>query len=79
MKIEILGPGCAKCREMYDAACEAVKQAGLEAEVIKIEKLDEIVKRGVMLTPGLVIDGKVVSSGKPLDTKQIAALLPDRT
>ena len=75
MKIEILGTGCAKCRKQYDAAEEAVKQSGVQAEIVKIEKLDEIMERGVMMTPSVVLNGKVVSFGKLLPAKEIASLL----
>jgi small redox-active disulfide protein 2 len=75
MKIEVLGTGCAKCKKQYNAALEAVSQSGIQAEVVKIEKIDEIMDRGVMLTPSLVLNGKVVSSGKMLSAKAIASLL----
>lgn len=75
MKLEILGTGCTKCRKLYDETVSAVKLAGVEAEVVKVEKIDEIMKRGVMMTPCLVIDGKVVSCGKVLKASEIAAML----
>ncbi len=52
-KIEILGTGCAKCKRLYANVQEAVKDLKITADVIKVEDLDEIVERGVMLTPGL--------------------------
>lgn len=75
MKIEILGTGCAKCRKQFVAAEEAVRQSGIEAEVVKVEQLDEIMERGVMMTPSLVLNGKVVSSGKVVAAKVIASML----
>lgn len=75
MKIEILGTGCTKCRKLFDQVTQAVQQAGLDAEIVKVERIDEIMKRGLMLTPGLAINGKVVSSGKVPKAKAIAALL----
>jgi small redox-active disulfide protein 2 len=75
MKIEVLGTGCAKCRKQFIAAEEAVSQSGIQAEVVKVEKLDEIMERGVMMTPCLVLNGKVVSSGKVLPAKVIASML----
>lgn len=75
MKIEILGTGCAKCRKQFVAAEEAAKQSGVQAEIVKVEKLDEIMERGVMMTPSLVLNGKVVSSGKVLPAKVIASML----
>ena len=79
MKIEVLGIGCAKCRKLFDAAQEAARLSGIQAEVVKVEKIEEIMKRGVMLTPCLVLNGKVVSSGKVLPVKDIAALLAAAT
>lgn len=75
MRIEVLGTGCMKCRKQYDEVMKAVRTAGVEAEVVKVEKIDEIMKRGVMLTPSLLINGKVVSSGKVLSARDCAALL----
>jgi len=64
MKIHVLGPGCAKCHKTFDNAQEAVKAAGVQAEVVKVEKIDEIMKFGVMITPALAIDGQVKVAGK---------------
>lgn len=64
MEIKVLGPGCPKCKSLYKAVVEAVEEMGMSADVKKIEKLDEIVDAGVMLTPGLVINGKLKASGK---------------
>jgi small redox-active disulfide protein 2 len=75
MKIEVLGTGCAKCKKQFTAAEEAVSQSGVKAEVVKVETIDEILERGVMMTPGLVINGEVVSAGRVLPAKAIAALL----
>lgn len=64
MEIKVLGPGCAKCKAMHKAVVETINEMGLSADVKKVEKLDEIVEAGVMLTPGLVINGKLKVSGK---------------
>ena len=64
MKVEVLGTGCAKCNKLYDEATRAVEASGVSAELVKVEKLDEIMAYGVMMTPALVIDGAVVCSGK---------------
>ena len=64
MKIEILGMGCPKCKMLYENAQAAVKEAGVKAEVVKVEDMDNIIGYGVMMTPALVIDGEVKTSGK---------------
>lgn len=64
MKIEILGIGCPKCKMLYENVQMAVKEVGAKAEVIKVEDIDKIIGYGVMMTPALVIDGEVKTSGK---------------
>lgn len=75
MKIEILGSGCAKCKRLAKNTEKAVKNTKKEAEIIKVEDMTEIMNRGVMITPALSIDGKVVSSGKVLKPDEISKLL----
>ena len=64
MKIEILGPGCPKCKKVAELAEQAVKESGVEAEIVKVADINEIMDRGVMFTPALVINGEVKSTGK---------------
>jgi small redox-active disulfide protein 2 len=64
MKIEILGTGCPKCKKLYELTNEAIKESGVQAELVKVEKINEIMNYGVMMTPALVIDGKVKVAGK---------------
>jgi len=73
--VQILGMGCPKCRQLAANAEEAIRQVGVDAEVVKIEKLPEIMEFGVMTTPALAIDGEVKASGKVLSVDEIAALL----
>lgn len=73
--IEVLGSGCANCNRLEANAREAVTMAGVEAEVLHVTDPREIVGRGVMSTPGLVIDGKVVSAGRVPSAGDIAAWL----
>jgi len=75
MKIEILGTGCPKCDALYANAVRAVQETGVEAEVVKVTDIRELMKRGVIITPGLSIDGKVKSSGKALGVEEIKTLL----
>ncbi len=64
MKIEILGMGCPKCKMLYENAKKAVNEKGIQAEVLKVEDMDKITNYGVMMTPALVIDGEVKTTGK---------------
>ena len=73
--IEVLGPGCANCMRLERAAREAVAMAGVEAEVRHVTDYAEIAARGVLQTPGLVIDGKVVSDGRVPTAGDIAGWL----
>lgn len=75
MKIQILGTGCPKCKQLTANAEQAIKEAGIDAEIEKVTDLQEIMKFGVMMTPGLAVDGEVKSSGKLLSPKEIASLL----
>ena len=75
MEIKILGPGCRNCEKLQANATEALKKIGMEATIIKVEDPKEIAKYGIMQTPGLVINEKVVSYGRILTPKHIAELL----
>lgn len=70
-KIQILGPGCPKCKLLFANAEAAVKSAGIEARLEKVEKIVEIMKFGVMTTPALVVDGQVKSAGRLLTPDEI--------
>jgi small redox-active disulfide protein 2 len=76
MKIQILGPGCPKCTKLTENVKTAVQESGIDAEVEKVSDMLKIMEYGVLMTPGLVIDGKVVSSGKVLSVEQVKALFP---
>jgi small redox-active disulfide protein 2 len=75
VKIEVLGPGCDNCKRLEKNALEAVAMAGVEAEVIKVVDYRDIMARGVMSTPGLVIDDRVVSVGRVPSAGDIAEWL----
>ena len=75
MKIQILGTGCPKCKQLENAAREAVETLGNGAIIEKVTDIEAIMSMGVMLTPALVIDGTVKSAGKVLNGAQIAALI----
>ncbi len=75
--IEVLGPGCNNCQRLEAAAREAVAMAGLDAEVVHVTDYAEIAAKGVMNTPGLIIDGKVVSTGRVPSAGDIAVWLTE--
>ena len=75
VKIEVLGSGCANCQKLEANARAAVGMAGVEAEVVKVTDYAEIAARGVMNTPGLVIDGQVRSAGRVPSAGDIAEWL----
>lgn len=75
MEIKVLGTGCAKCKTLENHTREAVAQLSLDAEVIKVEDIMEIMRLGVLTTPGLVVDGKVVVKGKVPSVAEIKDIL----
>ena len=75
MKVQILGTGCVKCKALAANAEQAIVEAGVDAYVEKITDLQEIMRFGVMMTPGLAIDGEVKSTGKVLSSSEISELL----
>jgi small redox-active disulfide protein 2 len=74
-KIQILGTGCPKCKALTANAEAAIKALGIEAQIEKVDKIQDIMKFGVMMTPALVVDGQVKSVGKVLSATDIEALL----
>jgi small redox-active disulfide protein 2 len=64
MEIEVLGPGCANCKRLYEEAQKAVALSGQAATITKVEAIEDIARYNLLRTPGLVIDGKVVASGR---------------
>ena len=75
MKIEILGTGCAKCESLAANAKAAADKLGITYELCKVTDLNEIMKRGVMLTPALAIDGQVKVSGKVAGEAELTTML----
>lgn len=73
--IEVVGTGCAKCRRLLKNAEKAVNELGIDAEIVKIDDITEIVERGVFLTPGLIVDGELKVSGRVADVKEIKEIL----
>ncbi|WOF16632.1 thioredoxin family protein [Methanoplanus sp. FWC-SCC4] len=75
VKIEVLGTGCMKCKRLMKNVEKAVSELGIEAEVIKVEELDAILDKGVMLTPALMVDDELKVSGRVADVKEIKEIL----
>ncbi len=75
MKIEILGTGCSKCKTLFEVTKEAVAKSGKFAQIEKIEDPVEIMNRGVMSTPALMIDGKVIMSGRVPSVQEVQEFL----
>ena len=75
VKIEVLGTKCAKCKRVEKNARDAVKELGLNIDVIKIDDFEEIIRRGIMMTPGLVIDGEIVALGRVPSVDEIKSML----
>lgn len=74
-KIQILGTGCPKCKKLAECAEQAAKELGIEYELEKVTQINDIMKFGVMMTPALVVDGKVKLVGKVPTIEEIKGLL----
>ena len=64
MKLEILGTGCPKCKKLTELAKESIAELGIQTEIIKVDKINDIMNYGVMMTPALAIDGEVKVAGR---------------
>ena len=79
MEIKVLGPGCANCHKMEEMAKTAVKDLGIEATIEKITDIGQIAMHGILSTPGLIVNGKIKHSGKPLPTlEKVKELIKER-
>ena len=77
LTIKVLGPGCANCKKVEQAARQVVASMGLEAEVIKVTDYAEMMQYNIMSTPGLVINEKLVSAGRIPTEGQITTWVVD--
>jgi small redox-active disulfide protein 2 len=75
MEIKVLGTGCPKCKSLEKSTREAVAKYNIQATVSKVEDISEIMNYGVMITPALVVDGKVVLKGRVPSADEIAKIL----
>jgi small redox-active disulfide protein 2 len=78
MKIEVAGPGCPRCKATEKNVNEALKQLGIDTEVTHIYDMGEIIKRRVMFTPALIVDGQIRTSGKIPTVDEIKRILSTR-
>jgi small redox-active disulfide protein 2 len=76
VEIKVLGPGCANCFKMEELAKTAVKELGIDAKIEKITDIGQIAIHGILSTPGLIVNGKIKHSGKPLPSlEKVKALI----
>jgi len=75
MKIEIFGTGCPKCKKTEENAKMAVEELGVDAEIIKITDINEIIQRGIFMTPATLIDGNIIKQGGIVSKNEIIATL----
>ena len=74
-EIKVLGPGCAKCKTTYNNVLEALKQTNIEANVVKVEDIEEMMKYNVLTTPVLMIDEQIKIKGRVAQVNEIIELL----
>ncbi len=75
MEIKVFGTGCAKCKTLENNTKEAIAQLSMDAEVIKVDDIVDIMQAGIMTTPALMVDGKIVVKGKVPSVSEIKELL----
>ncbi|MBN2878051.1 MAG: TM0996/MTH895 family glutaredoxin-like protein [Clostridia bacterium] len=75
MEVKVLGGGCANCIKLADNTKKALEEMNIEADIIKVTEMSDILKHGVMSTPALVIDGKIVASGRVLTKREVVSYI----
>lgn len=75
MKVHVLGPGCAKCTQLTETVTAAVKELGIDCEIEKVTDFNQIMSFGVMMTPGLVVNGEVKAVGKVPSLEEVKNML----
>ena len=75
MQIKVVGTGCRKCKALLAATEEAVKRTSVQADIEYVTDMMKIAETGLLSTPGLIIDNKIVSSGKVLEAQAVAELI----
>ena len=74
-RIQVLGPGCARCKVLYEHADQAARELGLDYEIEKVTDIGSIIGHGVMATPGLVVNGELKLAGRVPSVEQLKAML----
>ena len=77
IEIKVLGPGCPKCKKLYEMIEQALSESGVEGQLSKVDNVADIMSFGVMMTPALVIDGEVKCVGKIPDLGEVRGWLAD--
>lgn len=77
MRIEVFGTGCAKCKLLEQNVRKAIEQLGINAEVVKVDDIETMVDRGLMATPGLAINGKIVAAGRIPSVDEIVSIVKE--
>lgn len=77
MEIKVVGPGCSNCKRLLGIVREAVKESSVQTDVIYVTDMQEILKTGIMRTPGLIINGKVKSMGRVPSIKEVKQMIAD--
>ncbi len=77
MKIEVLGPGCPKCSNTEENVKKALAELGKSAEVIKVSDINEIIERGVLYAPALIVNGEIKMQGKIPSVEQIKVMVEE--
>ena len=75
MEVKVLGSGCVKCKKLEAATRKAIEELKVEADVEKVEKLDDIMSYGVISTPALVVDGEVLFTGRVPSIRELKKML----
>lgn len=77
MEIKVIGPGCKNCKSLLELVRQAVKEAGIESEIIYLTDMADIMKTGIMQTPGLMINGKIKTVGRVPGLKEIKQFISE--
>ncbi len=75
MKVHVLGPGCAKCTQLAETVTAAAKELGIDCEIEKVADFNQILSFGVMMTPGLVVNGEVKAVGRVPSLDEVKSML----